>query len=649
MQGVGPGSLLGGRYLIGHRVSVNPRFERWTASDQALDREVVVLCFPTDSPAASAAVDSARRAAGIEEVRLVRVLDVGVSDGVSFVVEEPLTGARSLTTLVATGGLPSEEARRLVGEAASALESARIRGLHHGALGPRSVLVLHDGAIKVRGLATEAALLGIDETESRTALRTDAVALAAIIYAALTGRWPLPASVTGVDPGLAAAPTVGSGVAAPAEVAPGVPADLDTLARLTLNHDQGPQSPGDLAAQIAPWSPTAYAVALARPSPPPAVRPAGATTTAATHSDTAVPGAAAPATARRGFQKRTVLGMAVAGAVPGVAAPPAAGPSATPAVLPLSGAGPTSGAGRGPDSFEGGESTRHAPAVPGGDRDGEGDDWVWGAETDQTDKADEFDESGAAGGRPASHDTGSMRIIHDVRLSDTLEAGDDEPPVPLGSGGGALARDQSKIALLVVAILVVAAAVIGFSNLTGGGSAPPRAALPTTATTPAPTPSSPPTTVPTTTPSAPPSSDIAITNAQAWDPQGDGQEGNASAPRAYDGNPATVWQSQSYTSPGFGGYAKSGFGLVLDLGQETEVHRVITTLRGGADFTVYLANRLSLDGATSIGSSSGQDGEVTINASGAGAKGTLVILWFTKLAPDGAGMFSAQVAEVKVS
>jgi len=110
-----------------------------------------------------------------------------------------------------------------------------------------------------------------------------------------------------------------------------------------------------------------------------------------------------------------------------------------------------------------------------------------------------------------------------------------------------------------------------------------------------------------------------------------------------------VWQSQFYSSAKFGGYAKSGIGLVFDLGQETEVHRVMTTLRGGADFTVYLANRLSLDGATSIGSSSGQDGSVTLDAPGGSAKGTLVILWFTKLAPDADGTFSAQVAEVKVS
>ena len=46
---------------------------------------------------------------------------------------------------------------------------------------------------------------------------------------------------------------------------------------------------------------------------------------------------------------------------------------------------------------------------------------------------------------------------------------------------------------------------------------------------------------------------------------------------------------------------------------------------------------------------SGQDGTVTIKAPGGSAKGQLVILWFTRLAPDGEGAFRAQVAEARVS
>ena len=52
MQGVGPGSLLGGRYLVQRRVAQHSRYERWVAADQMLDREVVLLCFDADGPVA---------------------------------------------------------------------------------------------------------------------------------------------------------------------------------------------------------------------------------------------------------------------------------------------------------------------------------------------------------------------------------------------------------------------------------------------------------------------------------------------------------------------------------------------------------------------------------------------------------------------
>jgi hypothetical protein len=258
VQGVGPGSLLGGRYLVQRRVSQHSRYERWAAADQTLDRDVVLLCFDADGPVASPALDAARRAAGVEEPRLVRVLDVGRDDAIAFVVEESLNGARSVTSVLDDGGLPAEEARRIVGEAASALERARARGLHHSVLTTRSVFRMQDGSIKVRGLATEAALVEADDVPPDQATRGDTVALVALSYALLTGRWPLP----GPDSGLEAAPRVVGGIAAPSEIAVGVPADLDFVARRTLSENAGPQTPGELVDQIGPWSPTAVGAGL---------------------------------------------------------------------------------------------------------------------------------------------------------------------------------------------------------------------------------------------------------------------------------------------------------------------------------------------------------------------------------------------------
>lgn len=682
MQGVGPGSLLGGRYVVQRRVSQHTRFERWTAADQTLDREVVLLCFDADGPQASAALDAARRAAGIEEARLVRVLDVGSNDGVAFVVEEPLTGARSLTSVLRDGGLPAEEARRIVGEAASALESARVRGLHHQVLTPRSVMRLEDGFVKVRGLATEAALLEAEENSSEDASRVDTVALVSIAYAALTGRWP----VAGPDSGLEAAPRVVGGVAAPSEIAAGVPADLDLIARHTLNEDTGPLSPGDLAGQIAPWSPTAQGVSAPRKRgvgnrteplqrdpatggvaragqssrrPAPKVRrtvpaPSGATPTAERSSGRTVLGMGidgrdrgadldssqfderppgdehleddAPSGDRRGFVARRPLALAGA-----VASGAAAGTAAV-----AKGVGAALGAA--------GSAAATVSSTVGG------------LARTAADRAAEKSDSRAER-RQTEGLTDDLFDGRDMRLSETLEESDEEigPPVPLLRGGRAepLDRQQSKLALLLVGVFVLVAALLGVWGLPKLGAGPTSLRTPpvVTATVTATPSQAPPPTTPSTaaTTTPPPAQPVAVVAGQAWDPEGDNQEGNASVPRAFDGKPDTMWRSQAYSSAPFGGFAKSGVGLVLDLGQQTDVHEVAVDLRGGADLTVYVASRLSLDGATKIGTSSGQDGTVTLQAPGGTARGQLVILWFTKLAPDGEGKFRAQVAEASVS
>ncbi|NNM48054.1 protein kinase family protein [Knoellia koreensis] len=250
MHGVGPSTVLGGRYAAQRRLEMLPNAERWSAHDTTLERDVVLVCFAETEQHADATLDAARRAAGIDNPRLVRVLDVGRSDGIAFFVEEALPDTHTVTQLLGQGGLPAEEARRIAGEVATGLEAARGRGLHHLRLTPDSVLRLPDGTIKVRGLATAAAMAHADDVDADRAARTDAVGIVALTYAALTSRWPLPTPV----PGLESAPHVVGGVPAPSEIAAGVPGDLDGLCRLTLTQDQGPVSPGDFAAQIAPWA-----------------------------------------------------------------------------------------------------------------------------------------------------------------------------------------------------------------------------------------------------------------------------------------------------------------------------------------------------------------------------------------------------------
>lgn len=251
MQGISQGTTLAGRYTLTRRMAEGDAAEQWLAADTTLDREVTVTCFASDGEHAEAALDSARRAAGVEDHHLLRVLDVGTEATISFVVAEALHSAESVAAIVQFDTIPAEEARRLIGETASGLNTAAARGLHHLQLTPHDIVRSRDGSVSVLGVATDAALAGLDDVPSDDASRTDTVALVEVLYTALTGSWPGDESV----PGLPHARRRADGILpAPSELVTGVPGDLDTLCRSTLNADEGPRTPGELARQLSPWS-----------------------------------------------------------------------------------------------------------------------------------------------------------------------------------------------------------------------------------------------------------------------------------------------------------------------------------------------------------------------------------------------------------
>jgi len=248
------------RYVLDRELSVTTSAgtREYAGRDLTLDRPVRVRTLDASDPRAAELLDAARRAAMLNDPHIPRILDAGTDASSVYVVEEAVVG-RSMSDLLRTGPLKPLAVRALVGEVATALDSAARRGLHHTRLTPDEVFLGPDGIVRVRGVGVEAALEidppAVSAARAATlANRADAVGLVALVYAGLVARWPDLDDLAPLDT-LPQAPTADGEPLPPKDIRPDVPNDLDTLCAVTFGaHGDGPRDPAELALQLAPWS-----------------------------------------------------------------------------------------------------------------------------------------------------------------------------------------------------------------------------------------------------------------------------------------------------------------------------------------------------------------------------------------------------------
>ncbi|MEU7381611.1 protein kinase family protein [Streptomyces sp. NPDC042207] len=223
------GHKLAGRYRLEECVTRLDGFSSWRAVDEKLRRAVGVHILPADHTRARSVLAAARSSALLGDPRFVQVLDAVEEDDLVYVVHEWLPDATELTTLLASGPLEPHDAYQLVSQIASAMAAAHREGLAHLRLNPNAVLRTSTGQWRVRGLAVNAALRGIS---SDTPQRTDTEAIGALLYAALTQRWPYESDAYGMS-GL----PKDIGLIPPDQVRAGVHRGLSELAMRALVND----------------------------------------------------------------------------------------------------------------------------------------------------------------------------------------------------------------------------------------------------------------------------------------------------------------------------------------------------------------------------------------------------------------------------
>ncbi|WP_030755388.1 MULTISPECIES: protein kinase family protein [unclassified Streptomyces] len=223
------GHKLARRYRLEECVTRVDGFSSWRAMDEKLRRAVGVHLMPADHARARSVLAAARSSALLGDPRFVQVLDAVEENDVVYVVHEWLPDATELTALLAVGPLEAHEAYQLVSQVSQAMAAAHREGLAHLRLTPSAILRTSTGQYRIRGLAVNAALRGIT---SETPQRADTEAIGALLYAALTQRWPYESDAYGLT-GL----PKGVGLIAPDQVRAGVHRGLGELAMRALAND----------------------------------------------------------------------------------------------------------------------------------------------------------------------------------------------------------------------------------------------------------------------------------------------------------------------------------------------------------------------------------------------------------------------------
>lgn len=248
-----PGDKIADRYRLIDRVdsqsTTGYTLTTWMAFDDILEKDIRVMIFGGDADRVANAIDGARRRAVLTDPtfpRIFRVIDAGEQ---GIVITEPVQGT-PLIDLINDGELTSEQARSIIGEAATGLERVHRQGMQHLGLTPASIIV-EDGGIKLIGLGIQSRLENAQMISSEHGARKDTVGLAQVLFAALSGLW--------MGPGDVGLKRIAQSVSSAQELhdhAPEAPLDLVRLCYLTVSpFEEGPHTPAEFASNLRPWQP----------------------------------------------------------------------------------------------------------------------------------------------------------------------------------------------------------------------------------------------------------------------------------------------------------------------------------------------------------------------------------------------------------
>jgi tetratricopeptide (TPR) repeat protein len=282
------GRVLAGRYEILQLLGRGGMGAVYKARDTELDRIVALKLI---RPELARNPEILRRfkqelilARQVTHKNVIRIFDLGQSDGIKFITMDFVEGQDLRVLLVERGKFPAEEASRLMLQICRALEAAHSEGVIHRDLKPQNIMVSGDGRAYVMdfGIARSAHLPGMTQTGAlvgtpeymspeqargeKLTERSDLFSLGVIFYELLTGKSPYPADA----PLGTLWKRLQEKPKAPAEVEATVPKALNDLVMnaLEIEPEKRISSAREMAQQLEIWlGPTAGSSTIFLPAP----------------------------------------------------------------------------------------------------------------------------------------------------------------------------------------------------------------------------------------------------------------------------------------------------------------------------------------------------------------------------------------------
>lgn len=152
-----------------------------------------------------------------------------------------------------------------------------------------------------------------------------------------------------------------------------------------------------------------------------------------------------------------------------------------------------------------------------------------------------------------------------------------------------------------------------------------------------------------TAPAAAPPRPLTPASAAAFGPAGSHGDNGGLAFLAIDGNPATAWRTDWYTTAKFGNLYR-GTGLLVDMGRRVTITgaRIALGPPRGASLQLRVGTAPALASLPAAARAANAGGVVHLRLSRP-AHGRYVLIWFTSLPPGPAGAFQASVYDLRLA